>query len=59
MKKRRLPPSARAMEYAGLMKVVPFASERLRFVSLRDAWLAGWRAAKSEARRAHNGTREP
>jgi hypothetical protein len=55
-RKRPLPMKAQAMQYAGLMKVVPFASERLRFMSLVGAWEAGYRAGRAAARRAHNGS---
>lgn len=52
--KRAFPPSTQAMQYAALMKIVPFASERLRFTALVGAWQAGYRAGRKAARRAHS-----
>ena len=45
--------NTQAMRYAALMKIIPFASERLRFNALVLAFEAGWRAARSAARREH------
>jgi hypothetical protein len=52
--KRKLPIGTRAMKYSMTMAIVPFASERLRQKCLQDAWLAGYREAKRDARFANN-----
>lgn len=51
-KRKRLPPSAEAMRYAGIMKVIGLPDkERLIFNALVDAWKAGYRYKRC----AHNG----
>ncbi len=56
MKRKPLPPRAKAIEYASLMKIVPFASERLRFNALTLAWHAGYREGRAAARRARSAS---
>ena len=52
MKRRKLPPGAEAVRYAGIMKVIGLPDkERLIFRALVDAWKAGYRYKKC----AHNG----
>ena len=52
MKRRKLPPGAEAVRYAGIMKVIGLPDkERLIFRALVDAWKAGSRSKKC----AHNG----